>query len=84
MDQVASKEDVQKVRTELAERDLKIVDRITKVAGSVTEVRQEVSDVKNSQSNDKADIFKWLIPIIFGHSVAMAGIVAAISYWFSK
>ena len=84
MDQVASKEDVQKVRTELAERELEIVDRIARVADSVSDVRQNVAEVKVNQSNDKADVYKWLIPIIFGHSVAMAGIVAAVSYWFTK
>ncbi len=76
-DGLATKEDVANVRTELADRELRITERISGVNSTIADTRSEVYSAKN-------DILKWLIPIIFAHSIAMAGVVIGATHLFSR
>ena len=83
--ELATKEDLRELRTEMLDRFAEVKGEIAEVRGEIAEVRGEIAEVKNlvadlkaSNADFKTSLVKWVVGLVAAMLLGGAGMTVAI------
>ncbi len=77
---LATKVEVEKVRSEVAYREIEIQKRITETMKEASGVKSVASDAKSAVSNVKSEVYKWVAGILVVYTAVLVGIMIGIIF----
>lgn len=75
---LATKVEVEKVRSEVAFREIEIQNRITENMKEVSDARSVASDAKSAVADAKSEVYKWVAGILVVYTALVVGIMIAV------